>query len=259
MADEMTHALLVANGTYPGEPDEVWQVGIRLIINHDATPPVDHGTLPVNTVSDDSVSRTESLWDITSRWKLLSGLDVFQPDDYLNDQAAPAFTTWIGAYPISTDCKLDRLKLSPITAAGKVSLLRTAELTWTSSNPGGSDSTPQMPLQIAMASSWQTPVLGRRGRGRIYPPASGTGKVSGGSGVFNSSDCNAARDASIALLEALSFLHTGFGWSTVPIVTGAPWTKYGEILEVRVSNIPDTQRRRRNRLPPTYHTGAVSY
>lgn len=256
---DFTHCYLVASGSYPGEPEEHWMVGIRLLLEHGSTPPADHGDLSTKSIDEVNEVRTESLWNISTRWTATSTADTFHPDDFLNDQAAPAFTTWMGSAHISTDTHLDSLKLSPINALGKVAELRTSLLTWTSSNPGGADSEPQMPLQVSGGISWQTPLIGRHGRGRIFSPASTTASVSGGSGVFTSSHCNDVRDASIALLEGCSFLATGTGWSIVPIVTGKPYASYGEILEVRVSNVPDTQRRRRKSLTPTFHTGPVSY
>lgn len=258
-SSDFTHALLVAAGSYPGEPEERWQFGIRFIVNHGLVPPADHGSLSTMSVDDVNETRTESLWNIATRWTVTSGLDVFHPDDFLNDQVAPAMTTFMADAHISTDTHLDSLKLSPINSLGHVADLRTCELTWTSSNPGGSDSQPQMPLQVSSGVSWQTPLIGRHGRGRIYLPAASDSSISGGSGVFTSTHCNDVRDAAIAMLEASSFLASGTGWSIVPIVTGKPYATYGEILEVRVSNVPDTQRRRRRSLTPTFHTGAVSY
>jgi hypothetical protein len=44
-----------------------------------------------------------------------------------------------------------------------------------------------------------------------------------------------------------------------PIVTGGNFTKYAIINSVRVGNVMDTQRRRRNRLTEVYTSGQVTY
>jgi hypothetical protein len=59
-------------------------------------------------------------------------------------------------------------------------------------------------------------------------------------------------------LAALSDLGGGDG-NMRPIVTGGNYTKYAVINSVRVGNVMDTQRRRRNRLTEVYTSGAVSY
>lgn len=78
--------------------------------------------------------------------------------------------------------------------------------------------------------------------------------------LFSASWCSTAANAQKNLLEGLAF--TGSGGSTVhvrPIVTGGNWTKYGLINQVRVGNVPDTQRRRRRSLVETITSEAVTY
>jgi hypothetical protein len=64
----------------------------------------------------------------------------------------------------------------------------------------------------------------------------------------------------IALLEGLSYTGVGTNSPHVrPIVTGGNWTKYGEITQVRVGSVFDTQRRRRRSLSETYESDTPSY
>ena len=55
---------------------------------------------------------TETNWTITGNWKV-SFPNGLNPDDYLNDTAAPAFATWAGAGPLSNQTRIRELKLFP--------------------------------------------------------------------------------------------------------------------------------------------------
>ena len=261
MANEK-HLLLTATGGWVDSDlaNEVWQVGVRLVLNFGTTDPID--TLPNNwDPVAATISRTETDWNIDGNWSIDGPLtDTFAPDDYLNDQAAPAFADWMDTAGRSTGCRLDFLKLYPIGTNGKAipappyATGSPMELNWTSGFPVGSSSAQQLPLQIAGVVSHRTGQLGRRGRGRMFAPALTTAAVDHDS-LFSSSWQSTAANVQKNTMEALAYDHTIGGEVHVrPIVTGAPWSQYGIINQVRVGNVPDTQRRRRDTLVEDYQS-----
>jgi hypothetical protein len=256
---DFRHGLLLFSGGYTDEALEHWQFGIRLLIVNSVTTPDDEGDLPTNDVNHVSAVRHEADWDIENLWTTNVGIDAFAPDDYLNDQAAPAIITAITALQLSNHVRLDALKLSPITTLGHVADLRTCRLTWTGSNPTGANSGNALPIQDAVAVSWQTPVLGRKGRGRIFLPQGTSSNLDSGGGL-DGGRADGIAAAAATMLEDISLTPgLGGGWHVRPIVTAARGTHYGVVTQVRVGNVIDTQRRRRRSLKETYHDATPSY
>lgn len=263
------HLLLTWGGDYTDTQNstEVWQNSLRLALvfgNVD-----DVGTLPSNwDPVAASVSRTETHWTITSNWTVDGpGTQTFSPDDFLNDQVAPALDTWVGQSGIADRLRLRWVKCFPIGSNGRAvpappySQGTPCLLEWTSSYPLGDDGGNMLPLQCAGVVSHRSNQTGRRGRGRVFR---------GGLSV-NANDIHAMipstiagywKDAEIALLEAVA-INVGSGpgdlVKTRPAVIGSPWTQYGVITQVRVGDRVDTQRRRRAQLEETYVSGTPSY
>src|SRR5664279_1788946 len=265
MAHEV-HLLLRASGDYVPNtlPGEIWQNDIRMALvfgNVD-----DLGTFPNDWSPQATViSRTEADWDITGNWNTNVGLNVFEPDDYLNDQAAPAWTTFMASAYLSNQVRLRKLELFPIGAPdGKAVpavpfLVGTpCLLEYTGSYPTGGESATQLPPQNSVAVSWKSHQIGSRGRGRIFLPSGASTLLSGAH--IGSTPQNAILAAGKTLLEDLAFTGSGaLGAHVRPVVTGSPYVNYGVISTVRVGNIVDTQRRRRNRLTETYVSDNPSY
>lgn len=267
MANEK-HLLLTATGDYTdsGLASEAWMVTLRLaLVFAGSVDPI--GTLPNSwNVVAQPVSRTETDWSISGNWKAVQGAITFSPDDYLNDQVAPAFAAWMGAFPgLSSAARLRSLKLYPIGTDGKAipappyAVGTPMELHWTSSFPVGGSSAQQLPLQIAGVVSHRTGQIGRRGRGRMFAPALTTAAVDHDS-LFSSSWQNTAANVQKNTLSNLGF---GSGLPTTlqirPAIIGAPWTQYAVITSVQAGNVPDTQRRRRRQLPESRVTQPVTY
>jgi len=264
---EKKHLLLTAIGDWDDTElaAETWQVGIRLALVFGSVD--DIGTFPTNwDPTAVVISRTETHWDISGNWHVTSG-DGFQPDDYLNDQAAPAFATWLSDSMVATSskCRLRELKLSPIGENGKLvpafpyATGTPCLLSWTSSYPTGATSSTLLPLQNALVMSHRSNQIGRTGRGRVFRPGLTTPAINS-HGHVDSSVQASFLAAHVALLEGLSYSSVPIGGAHVrPIVTGSPWSQYGTITSVKVGSVPDTQRRRRRSLPETYLTGTPSY
>jgi hypothetical protein len=266
MANE-AHLLLSCIGDWDDTElaAETWQVGIRLALVFGSVDPV--GTLPNNWApTAQNISRTETHWTITGNWDVGYG-PGFHPDDYLNDQAAPAFAAWLSDSGVATSskCRIREIKLSPIGTDGNLipappySAGTPCLLSYTSSYPTGATSSTLLPLQNALVMSHRTAQIGRRGRGRVFRPGLTTPAINS-HGHVDSSVQASFLSAHVSLLEALSYSDTNpTGPHLRPIVTGSPWTQYGVINSVKVGSVPDTQRRRRRSLPETYLTGTPAY
>ena len=262
------HLLMTVQGGYTDSDliNEKWQTTLRLALfagpSGDSAP--DIGTLPNNWEPvAASVSRVETSWTITSNWSIDLGSGAsFAPDDYLNDQVAPALSSWFANTTHSNQCRVEQVRLYPIGSDGKAVpavpylIGSPCTLTYTGSYPTGSGASGIMPLQIALVASHRTPQIGRRGRGRMFLPGISSTAVST-DGQVSTTPRNAARDQQIAFLEAVSYLDALTEWFLIPAVIGSPWTQYSRISSVQVGNWPDTQRRRRNGLVETYSSGAV--
>ena len=119
-----------------------------------------------------------------------------------------------------------------------------------------------MPLQTSLVASLRTQQIGRRGRGRIYLPplASSVMASSGADAGTVAAATRAAIGAQVGnMLKALQLKGTGPNslWAAC-IVTGAPYTAYSIINQVRIGNTIDTQKRRRASIAEVYSSTAVS-
>lgn len=269
MTDEK-HLYLTIGGSYENASldAEGWQIGVRLALNFGELDLV--GTLPQSwAVVDNPISRTESDWTIEGNWKVSSLLPVasFNPDDYLNDQVAPAWAAFLGGTPCSSDIRTEWAKLYPIASpdghvipAPPYGSGTPMTLTWTDSFPTGGSGSGYLPLQNSIGVSWRTGQTGRPGRGRIFLPPTTTAALDS-HGFLSSTQQTNIRDSAVAFLEALSFNPAPLpgGPHIRPIVTGKPFTKYGIISQVRVDNVIDTQRRRRRQLEGSILTGTPDY
>lgn len=268
MADEK-HLLLTFGGSYTDASinAESWQVGVRLALVMGAVDPV--GTLPSNwdPVAHD-INRTETKWTIVGNWKAdsLTPPASFDPGDYLNDHAAPAWTTFLASTICSDKLKTEYAKLYPIGAptgraipAVPYTSGTPCTLAWTSLYPKGGSGSNLLPLQNSFAVSWRTAQVGRRGRGRIFMPPT-TVAAADAYGFLSSTFQTNLKNAAVTFLQALAVTPVGPTAPHVrPIVTGSPFTQYGVISQVRVDNVIDTQRRRRRSLDGTILTGTPSY
>lgn len=266
MANEK-HLLLTATGGWVDSDlsAEIWQVGLRLSLIFGNTDPV--GTLPNNwDPVAATISRTETNWNIDGNWTVAGPLsEGFAPDDWLNDQVAPAFDDWMDTAGRSTGCRLDLLKVYPIGTNGKAipaapyTSGTPVTLTWTANNPLGATSGNLMPINNAVVASHRTSQVGRAGRGRMFIPGLAAGAVSA-EGLVDPTVLGFLLNAQVALLEAVSYIPGGaITAEVVPCITGGSFTQYASISQVRVGNVFDTQNRRRRQLVETYSSATVTY
>jgi len=240
---------------------EIWQTSIRLALVFGDIDDV--GVLPDNWEPvADPISRTESTWNITSNWTVDGpSIGTFDPGDYLNDQAAPAVEHWALYSKFSNQVRVRQLRLWPIGSpngravpAVPYATGTSATLEWTSAYPVGVLSTTQLPPQNSVCSSLRTLQVGAAGRGRMFLPSSTSSILSGAK--IQTADAEAIRDEQVLFMESLAF----DGPPNVrPIVTGGNFTNYAVVNQVKIGNVMDTQRRRRNAISEVYVTGSPSY
>jgi hypothetical protein len=248
MADEK-HVYCVFRGGYNDTAlsAERWQFGVRLWV--DTSVPDDSGTLPStgDFVADD-YSGTFANGTIVSQWAWLEiGGPVLDVPGYLEDQAFPAIAAFLAQPYLSNEVHCTEVKLYPILSTGQAFEHRSATMTFTTP-AAGTGTANMMPPEVSIAVSWQTPQIGRRGRGRIYLPPSTTASFDD-LGYVESGDQDDIAAAAATFLSDLAVESVGADAVHVrPIVTGAPWTKYGVIQSVNVGRVADAQRRRRRQL-----------
>lgn len=268
------HLYLVATGGYVSSAtvlqNEIWQTGIRVGFFPGGSPdPVDTFENQWDVVAA-SIDRTETNWTISGNWTVEGGVSDFDPGDYLNDQAGPAFDTWLGTAGVfAAEAQLHSLKLYPIGAPTGVVIPAPpyaqgspCTLTYTGTLPVGAVTGGMLTPQSSIVASLRTPQVGRRGRGRMYGPPAGRSVLGNGaeSGVLTAANRALVAAAYQTLVQDLFVSTSTPAQSNVyPLVTGAPYTNFGIINQVRVGNIVDGQSRRRNSLIETYSSVPVAY
>jgi len=259
------HLLLTIAGDYVPNtlPGEIWQCGLRLALVFGSVDPI--GTLPSNwDPVANAIARTETDWTITGNWTVDGpGIESFDPGDYLNDQVAPAVATWMLYNKCSNQVRVRTLSLAAIGAptGNQVPAVPYATgtpcvLEYTANYPVGAPSTTQLPPQNSVVVSHRTQQIGAAGRGRMFLPAATSGSLSGAR--IAGADTTAIADAQHDLLVALG-VEVSDDVNVRPIVTGGTFVNYAVINQVRVGNVMDTQRRRRNQLTEVEATQSVSY
>lgn len=113
----------------------------------------------------------------------------------------------------------------------------------------GTSTTPH-PNQICLVATLRTATASRNARGRMYLPTNGIQMAAAG-GIVPTGSVPAIADALAALFTA----QQGSG-DHVSVVSQTLSTTY-PVLTVSMDNIPDTQRRRRNKMIGTTYTKAV--
>lgn len=255
-----THAYVIWHGSFVDHPEEYWQVGVRYLLVNSGTAPALSGALATFDVNETDVGRDEDDWTIASKWDAGLGLtESISVDDWLNDQLGPAGLLLLSGCYVSSQVTLLGIKASPINGSGHVVGLRTSQLLYKTPVPHGPTDIPMLPAECSIAVSWQTTVIGRKGRGRIFLPPTGSAVLAEDGNLPGASTAHVAAGAK-AFIEQTAITPTGPGnhWA-LPVVTGSPYTAYGEIVEARVGSVVDSQRRRRRSLHETYANIALSY
>lgn len=244
---------------------EQWDVNLRQALVFGEVD--DQGTFPNNwDVVPDFETVSGSGYTITKTWKADGPLSTeFDPAQYLDDIQG-FVAAWMGQSVHSAVARVTGIRLYPCAAPSGNSIGGNyCDLTWDTPIPGGGSGNP-MPLENSVVLSWETQVLGPRGKGRIYspvPPVSILTSV----GTVNTTPKATYLSGAVDLIEGLAWIDSTVDPNRArvrTVVTGPsssggkpPYTYYGKINGARVGEIVDTQRRRRNQQSENYSSAAI--
>ena len=250
-----THVYAVLEGAWVDSSPwdgEIAQCGLRVAAWPSPTSPDPMAALPIRTCELATETHDETVFSVFQGFAGTDG-GLGTPAWTYPDQLAlaTAIYDFMNAIKARVASKFawGRIKLSPIgpdglNAAGPtVFSLKTPFV--------GTDSGQQLPPQNSVALSFVRRIPGRRGRGRMFIPAVGVGALTT-DGLVGSTPNGVYRNAGKGLDTAIKAMGGGTDWEYRLVVTSAASANYVMPAEVRVGNIVDTQRRRRNAIRETF-------
>lgn len=164
---------------------------------------------------------------------------------------AALLPTGLGSYAagaLSSRFTIDRVRTELYGANGRLAAYSEAA---PPTSAGGSGSLVH-PVSTAVAVSLYTNIPGRRYRGRIYWPAAGLSLDSSTGRIAPSNTLGLAQDVAALLQDIEQAAPTG--WEPVLGVYSRVLGAGVAVTQLRVGDVPDTQRRRRDALKETYAT-----
>lgn len=261
------HLKLTIFGDYtPSSVDapEVWACNLREALVFGSVD--DTGTFPSNwDVTPVFDTHTETDWTTETTYGIDGPLTAtFDPESYLTDYVGPTLQGWMGGAGFSDKVRLLGAALYPCGTNGNAIGSNVARLTYTNITTGSATGN-MLPTENSLAVSWQTHVLGPKGRGRIFPPPSPSSALTA-YGVASSGYISTWLNAHVNTIEGLSYSGTGGATAHVRVVVTGPnsvspgsgYLHYGTIIGARVGQVFDTQRRRRNKLPEAYSADTIT-
>jgi hypothetical protein len=261
------HLRLQINGDYVSSAPlggEVWACNLRQALVFGSVDDV--GTFPTNwSVTPDFNSHVETDWTTTTTYGIDGPLSTtFDPTSYLTDYVMPTLAVWMPSTLHHGIARVTGASLYPCDTSGNAIGGNVAHGIF-NTPVAGTGSGNCLPLENTVVLSWETHVLGPRGRGRIYGPVPPVGAMNG-VGVLSDTYVTDAVASAKALIEGLSYSGTGGTTAHVrTVVTGpssgggiSPYTRYGTIIGTKVGYVVDTQRRRRNKEPESYVEDSIT-
>lgn len=252
---DINHLRLVVSGSNADIGEDEWQFGHNLMPTLAAA--MDDIYTPAGDfdASSDNLTSSGTGWSGTSNFLLEGGVSDINPLDYLEDQVLAALTTFFATTnAFGTGNKVNRIQAYPIGTDGKVISLDVgpakAEIEWSSSQIAGSGSGIILAPFTSFAISTYTAANLRRGRGRFYPPPTMATSAVMDVKTGLMLDAFRATYATAAKTYVNDLKLASDPTYVTPCVIGSPWTTAYKITRVRVNNIPDTQRRRKNAITP---------
>ena len=260
----LQHVYLTAHGEWTATPwvGEFAQVGVRVVLSSD-TPVPERGsiwTLPTN--NGDVVGTYDTVagsnGTLTQQWSARIGPtgSTVNAGSAVQIDLAEDLRSFlaVAATRMSNGFRWTHIKIAPVLASGKYGA--PSSIYQFTTPLVGSGTGNAMPPEVAIATSFRAPVLGRRGRGRMYLPALSADALdaSGTVGpVWRNGLSTAAKNLVLALdnwpgIDELAgtLVVMSAGSSTAVIPTQA-----------RVGNHADVQRRRKDDVPETYTAVAL--
>jgi hypothetical protein len=156
-------------------------------------------------------------------------LENFGPTEQIDvAEDMRTFLTVLAGYQFS-GWRWTHVKLAPISAAGAT--IGTAA-TYTFTSPVAGATSTLVPPQIALAITMRANIVGRKGRGRIYVPAWGTGSLENNS-TLKAATGTGLRNGMKALIDNVQNVAGFSTYLPIVVVTSAGATEAVRPVEVR--------------------------
>lgn len=258
--DPLQHVYLTAHGDYNSGPwvGEAAQIGVRLAFAPTAGAPdmgatftMATGTSVVETFA--TVAGTNGT--LTQKWQANGGAGIAGLEMTAARQIdmAEDFFTFLNAIKAfqATTFFWRYIKIAPVTADGKYGA-DSSIYTYTTGISGIGGATTHEPPEVAVAASIMAPVLGRRGRGRMYIPAI-AGTARGSDGVVSTGYQTTLNTAMKDLINNLQNVPGATeAYFPLVMVTSAGKPTAVRPNQVRVGNHFDVQKRRQDQVKEAY-------
>lgn len=259
---DMSHVYITAHGEYHGSSPwvgEKAQIGVRVGF-HDVTAEPAKGTvftIMTNGVAvADSGSQAGANGTLTKAWTCRIGPTGSTENADAGEQIALAedlltFLTAIAPYQAAS-FRWTHVKLAPADTDGKYrqpgSIYQfTTPIVGTASGTYGTT----MPPEVALAASLRAPIVGRRGRGRMYIPGLAV-LAAATDGTVASATQTAVATALNTLVDNLDNRGGTPDYDSLVMVTSVGSATAVRPSQARVGNHFDVQRRRQHQVTETY-------
>jgi hypothetical protein len=253
------HLYVTAHGHYPSGrwAGETAQVGFRFSTwsNLNENGPLvtlpDHGAVSLQTGDRDINGYT-----VTKTFGLPSlAITPGQDDDVLDDLVVDfaTFLAQLNAYQ-AMPFQWDSFKVAPVEL-GTGKYLAGASI-WTRNSPQIPSNSNALPPECAIAVSFRAPIVGRRGRGRMYIPALNVTAIKA-DGLVSANALNALSAGGQTLVTSLANM-PGIDLQNSGLVIGSGASRIMvKPSECRVGDHVDAQRRRQHQAEELYTTKPV--
>lgn len=258
------HIYVTAHGEYTAAAwlGEKAQFGLRLCTTQTVDEPA-KGTIytPVanGDIAIDSGTQAGTNGTLTRTWQGRLGLTGSTDNADAAMQADLADDVWtflnsVKSY-VYSGFRWTHVKIAPILADGSYGA--PSAIYQFTSPLAGTDGSGSLPPEVAIAVSLRAPIIGRRGRGRIYLPALGKSGTIGSDGTVSPTCAGALRDAMVTLVSNLEDMPGVEDFGPMVSVMSAGSATAVRPSEVRVGNHFDAQRRRQHQVVETYVSTAL--
>lgn len=262
MAD-LGHIYVTAHGEFTATPwlGEKAQFGLRLV-------PTDSGAEPAKGTIFTPIANGEVVVDTGTQAGTNGSLQRFWsarlgPTGSLDNADAAmqadlgddiwTFCNAIKSY-LSTGFRWTHVKIAPVSPGGTYAA---PSAIYTFTTPlAGTSSGNALPPEVALAASLRAPIIGRRGRGRIYIPGIGDG-MRAADGTVASTPASAVASALKTLVTNLEDTPGTEVYGPTVVVMSANSTTAVRPSQVRVGSHFDVQRRRQHQATETYSTQSL--
>lgn len=256
----LSHTYVTAHGewTTANWLGEKAQIGFRLPTIEDSAAPA-KGTVftPVanGDVAQDSGTQAGTNGTLSRTWTARLGpiASIDNMDAANQCDLADDVWTFLNATKslVAQQFRWTHVKIAPILADGTYGA-PSAIYQFTSAMVGTNAAFSTLPPELALAVSLRAPIIGRRGRGRIYFPGLCSGSLNSTDGTVATATQTTLRDAMSTLVGNLGDNPGAEVYGTLLAVMSAGSATAVRPSQVRVGNHFDVQRRRQHQVPESY-------